>query len=155
MSAKGTHSRLPNNDEEEDVQTEISEDLESNSTVSQFEIEKIRVGERHLGTSLAFYFKNGEPLMTIGPHCNVAIDISLNVNYVNRAVLCLYVDLFGWSWSISNQLCLSKVWILGESADLLTGLLGSIHLFGHSSQKPRNNLEKVRKYSRSYPTEQG
>ena len=43
MSAKGTHSRLPNNDEEEDVQTEISEDLESNSTVSQFEIEKLYI----------------------------------------------------------------------------------------------------------------
>lgn len=76
MSTKATHSKLSSQEDDEDYDN-TQEDLETNNSSSQFEIEVgekpprvLSPGERNLGEGIAFFFKNGNPVFTIGPHCN-------------------------------------------------------------------------------------
>lgn len=61
---------------------------------------------RHFGTHLPIYWKNGEPVFTIGPHCNLWDNSLVLISYY-RAVLFVYVASFNGSRSTSDILCCS------------------------------------------------
>lgn len=73
MEEQPTHTKSLSKNDAANENGQVFQDLETNTTTKTFEIENKEelsfFGERNMGTSVALFFVNGEPLITIGPNC--------------------------------------------------------------------------------------